>query len=227
MRHATADTSDDTPHIETDVTLHAIRSVLMDPMLMETSEGSASVPVERPAVRQTVMAGAVRGPERNHSDAGADTPDGCAKDAPMDKETAQRLDMDTIKSALGAYRPTPKHVVLAVFALLLLLRPHWVLLSLALALFLTIGAFVCFGADRMWGMLMVAFQRFSQRRPEQAARLGSKMDAFALRWDALLDRFPEGSVDGLYLPDFQAFSTRDDAHAEAMNARLAQMRSEA
>ncbi|SPH22548.1 hypothetical protein ASD8599_03290 [Ascidiaceihabitans donghaensis] len=222
MRHATADTSDDTPHIETDVTLHAIRS-----MLMETSDGSASVPVERAVVRQTVMAGAVRGPDHNHSDAGANTPEGCAMDAPMVKDTARRLNLDTIKSALGAYRPTPKHVVLAVFALVLVFRPHWVLLSLALTLFLTIGAFVCFGADRVWGMLMIAFQRFSQRRPEQAARLGSKMDAFALRWDALLDRFPEGSVDGLYLPDFQALSTRDDAHAEAMDARLAQMRSEA
>lgn len=222
MRHATADTSDDTPHIETDVTLHAIRS-----MLMETSDGSASVPVEQAVVPQAVMAGAVRGPDHNHSDAGANTPECCAMDAPMAKDTARRLNLDTIKSALGAYRPTPKHVALAVFALVLVFRPHWVLLSLALTLFLTIGAFVCFGADRVWGMLMIAFQRFSQQRPEQAARLGSKMDAFALRWDALLDRFPEGSVDGLYLPDFQALSTRDDAHAEAMDARLAQMRSEA
>lgn len=227
MRHATADTSDDTPHIETDVTLHAIRSVLMDPMLMETSEGSVSVPVEQPVVHQTVMAGAVRDPKRNHSDAGADTPEGCAKDEPVAKNTAQRLDLDVIKSALGAYRPTPKHIALAVFALVLVFRPHWVLLSVALTLFVTIGAFVCFGADRVWGMLMIAFQRFSQRRPEQAVRLSSKMDAFALRWDALLDRFPEGSVDGLYLPDFQTLSTRDDAHAEAMDARLAQMRSEA
>lgn len=227
MRHATADTSDDTSHIETDVTLHAIRSMMMDPMLMETSAGAASVPVERSVVRQTVMAGAVPGPDRSHSDAGADTPDGFAKDAPMAKDTARRLNLDMIKSALGTYRPTPKHVVLAVFALVLVFRPHWVFLSVALMLFLTIGAFVCFGADRVWGMLMIAFQRFSQRRPEQAARLGSKMDAFALRWDALLDRFPEGSVDGLYLPDFQALSTRDDAHAEAMDARLAQMRSEA
>jgi len=39
-------------------------------------------------------------------------------------------------------------------------------------------------------------------------------------WDGILDRFPEGTVDGLYLPDFGELAAADDRHTEAMDRRL-------
>jgi hypothetical protein len=44
------------------------------------------------------------------------------------------------------------------------------------------------------------------------------------RWDRFLDRFPQGSVDSLYMPDFQAIS-HDEARDEArLKQRLERLR---
>jgi len=45
-------------------------------------------------------------------------------------------------------------------------------------------------------------------------------DHLSVAWDGILDRFPEGTVDGLYLPDFGELAAADDRHTEAMDRRL-------
>ena len=115
----------------------------------------------------------------------------------------------------------------ALAVLVLLLRPQWVVLFVFALLFLVVGAFAFLGADRVWNGVMTLLVRYKTRHPEKSNQLEARLDRFALRWDVFLDRFPEGSVDGLYLPDLQALQRRDDAHVDAVNDRLSRMRAEA
>lgn len=53
------------------------------------------------------------------------------------------------------------------------------------------------GAKQMRG----AYAFLRRRNPRLAASVYRGLDTFAYRWDVVLDRFPEGTVDALYLPD--------------------------
>jgi hypothetical protein len=50
-----------------------------------------------------------------------------------------------------------------------------------------------------------------------------RLDAFAMRWDGLLDYLPEGRVDALYLPDFQSLQVSEKQHQEVVGNRLSRM----
>lgn len=121
---------------------------------------------------------------------------------------------------LKAYRPTPKHIALAAIALLVFLRPWLVLGLVFISLFILTGVFLAVGYDGFWRGVMKLSRWYASRRPERAAALHTRLDRFAMRWDAVLDRFPEGSVDALYLPDFGDLATADRRHDEAMDRRL-------
>lgn len=123
-------------------------------------------------------------------------------------------------SRLKAYRPTPGHIALAVFALLVLTRP-WLVMGLTfLFLLIMIGVFLIAGYDGFWQGAIKLGRWYANRRPKRAAILHARLDSFAVKWDAVLDRFPEGTVDGLYLPDFGEIATADARHAQAMERRL-------
>ena len=125
-----------------------------------------------------------------------------------------------IGSGIMGYRPKPAHIVLALFGLLVLFRP-WLVLGLTLLFaFIMVGVFLIVGYDGFWKGVMKAGRWYAARRPERAARLNARLDSFAMKWDAILDRFPEGSVDGLYLPDFGELAVADKRHEEAMDRRL-------
>ncbi|KIN66448.1 hypothetical protein Z945_3868 [Sulfitobacter noctilucae] len=130
-----------------------------------------------------------------------------------------------IKSSLTSYRPTPKHIALAGFALLVLFRPWLVVGLLFLSLFVMVGVFLILGYDGFWRRAMGLARWYAKRRPSRAAELHRKLDNFAMKWDAILDRFPEGSVDGLYLPDFGDLATADARHDKALDRRFADMQS--
>jgi len=122
---------------------------------------------------------------------------------------------------LKGYRPKPLHVALAVLALALLMRP-WVFIGLGFVLlFIVIGVYLMVGYDGFWKGAMKIGRWYASRRPERAAQLHARLDRFAMRWDAVLDRFPEGSVDALYLPDFGELEMVDKRHDAAMERRLA------
>ncbi len=131
-----------------------------------------------------------------------------------------------VKQRVLSYRPTPRHVALAVLVLLAVLRPWLVLALMLLPVVIVTGLFLALGSDRFWAGVLNLYRRYHARRPARAERLRKRLDAFALRWDAFLDRFPEGSVDALYLPDLNSLQEQQDRHAEALERRFDRLQDE-
>lgn len=126
-----------------------------------------------------------------------------------------------LMSRVRGYRPKPAHLALGAFAILVVTRP-WLVLGLTfLFLFIMVGVFLMVGYDGFWQGVMKANRWYANRRPSRAAVLHARLDRFAMRWDAVLDRFPEGTVDGLYLPDFGEMAIAEQRHDEALERRLA------
>ena len=177
-------------------------------------------PAPAPAPKAAFPQQAVRTPEA-HRQAGA------PPDAPrlrMDTPSRAAGRTDALKRKITGYRPTPRHLIWASVGLLVLLRPWLVLGFILLGLVMTIALFLILGYDGFWSRAMKAARWYANRRPHRAAELHRKLDGFAVKWDAVLDRFPEGTVDGLYLPDFGELATADKRHDEAMERRLALLR---
>lgn len=128
---------------------------------------------------------------------------------------------------LRGYRPSRRQVMLLVLVLFALWRPWLVLALVLLPPVLVLGLLVGLGHDRFWDGAMRGFIRFAQRFPARAERLRRRMDGFAMRWDAVLDRFPEALVQGLYLPDFDSLQQREARHDRVLDERLARLRNEA
>lgn len=130
----------------------------------------------------------------------------------------------TIKAALLGYRPTPRHIVIASAALVILFRP-WLVVGVAfLSLFILTGVFLILGYDGFWRRAMGLARWYARRHPSRAVELHRKLDTFAMKWDAILDRFPEGTVDGLYLPDFGDLAEAESKHDAALDRRFSEMR---
>lgn len=132
--------------------------------------------------------------------------------------------LQRLKARITGYRPTPRHLVVAACALVVLFRPWLVVGLILLTLFVFIGIFLILGYDGFWKRTMGLARWYARRRPSRAVELHRKLDNFAMKWDAFLDRFPEGSVDGLYLPDFGELATADARHDEALDRRLSSLR---
>lgn len=132
--------------------------------------------------------------------------------------------MDALKAQITGYRPTPRHILLASAALLIVFRPWLVVGLVLLALMLLALTFLVLGYDGFWLRAMGAARWYANRNPDRAGELNRKFDTFALKWDAFLDRFPEGTVDGLYLPDLGDIAQRDARHEEALDRRMQNLR---
>ncbi|WP_370400151.1 hypothetical protein [Sulfitobacter sp. JB4-11] len=129
-----------------------------------------------------------------------------------------------LMARIKGYRPTPKHMTLAALALLVLFRPGLVIGIVLLTLFIFVGVFLVLGYDGFWQRGMALARWYAERNPTRSAALHARLDTFAMKWDAVLDRFPEGTVDGLYLPDFQELQAAEDRHDAALDRRLKDMR---
>lgn len=121
------------------------------------------------------------------------------------------------------FRPSTRHLALASVALLIVLRPYWFLIIGVLFAACVFVAFLIFGSNRIWRGVLSFLVRIAAREPERATHLRARLDRFAYRWDGFLDYFPDGMVDGLYMPDFQDMQTGDAAHTHAMTERLSRM----
>ena len=128
------------------------------------------------------------------------------------------------KARVLGYRPTPKHIVLACLALLIVFRPWLVLGLLFLTGFIVTAIFLILGYDGFWRRTMGAARWYARRRPARSVELHRKLDTFAMKWDAVLDRFPEGSVDGLYLPDFGDLAEAEARHDAVLDRRFDSLR---
>ncbi len=141
---------------------------------------------------------------------------------PQDNETEGR--MARLKSRVTGYRPTARHVVLACAALLILFRPWLVAGLLFLGIFIITGIFLVLGYDGFWRRAMAVARWHARRNPERSVELHLRLDNFAVKFDAFLDRFPEGTVDGLYLPDFGDVAEAEARHDAALDRRFETLR---
>jgi hypothetical protein len=82
------------------------------------------------------------------------------------------------------------------------------------------------GAERFWGSVLAGLMRLSKRQPKLARQLQERLDRFAFRWDAVLDRFPEHWVAEFYMPDIRVLAEADTRHAAAVSERLARLQEE-
>lgn len=137
-----------------------------------------------------------------------------APEAPPKPQRDKRL------ARLAAWRPTPRQVVWTGVVLLVLFRPWLVMGLLFISVILVTGLFLALGYEGFWRRVLGLMRRYAGRQPERAARLQARLDAFAMKWDAVLDRFPEGTVDGLYLPDLGEMAAADARHDAALARRL-------
>ncbi|WP_299142514.1 hypothetical protein [uncultured Tateyamaria sp.] len=124
---------------------------------------------------------------------------------------------------LRAFRPSTRHLAMVSTLLLLVVRPHWFVIGLVLTIAVVTGAFMTLGADRIWRGVLNWLDRVAARDPARAQQLRVRLDRFACRWDGVLDMFPDGMVDGLYMPDFQGMQDAEAAHIAAMGHRLDRM----
>ncbi len=147
-----------------------------------------------------------------------------SKQAPS-KEAKLRKQREPIVPT-GLVQAVPRWGAIAVLFGCAMLYPALIVIPAVLTLFVVVGSFLFFGADRVWATVSRALAWYAARRPARAARLFARLDAFAVRWDAVLDRFPEGSVDGLYLPDLATVSERSRREDAALDERLARMHSQ-
>lgn len=146
-----------------------------------------------------------------------------AAKAPRGSGTFARLTAPFVARIKG-YRPTPKHMIVAALLVLVFFRPWLVLGIVLLSLLVFIGVFLILGYDGFWQRGMAIARWYAQRNPDRAFEMHSRLDQFAMKWDAVLDKFPDGTVDGLYLPDFQEIEAAEKRHEAALDRRLKDMR---
>lgn len=106
------------------------------------------------------------------------------------------------------------------------LKPLWLVIPILMVVLFIIGLFYFAGAARVWAGLLLALHRMDKTNPRRSQRLRAGLDRFAMRWDRLLDWFPERLVESLYMPDFQALAMADDRHTQVMSARLQRLAEE-
>ena len=193
--------------LDDDQTLSAIRSMLAEPI-----EVSAPVPEIKPEVHMRAKANP-QPVEPRLARPQASEPEHLSKPSLIDRVRGI------------SYRPSRKLIAWGVVAALVVLFPHVFVIGAIVMVCIIGGSFAVFGSDAVWGRAMRGFSRFASYAPDRAARVAARLDAFALRWDSFLDRFPDGSVDGLYLPDLQAQAKANDHHDAIMSERLARMQS--
>lgn len=211
--------------VEPDADILAIRALLNDegaePPAVRARPVTAIPPKTPAASRDTAedpgdagLSDRIRAAERAADTAGARRP---RLPAPVQDRIAR----------LRAYRPTLRHVALAALVLLVVLRP-WLLVTVVLLPALIVaGIFLSVGHDRFWAGVLRLYNRFHARNPEKAERLRRRADGIALRWDAFLDRFPEGTVDALYLPDLNSLQDQEERHRQALAERFDKLQDEA
>ena len=127
---------------------------------------------------------------------------------------------EPFKARLLSYRPSKAHLIIGAAALLILFRPGLVIGLLFLSLFIMVGIFLVVGYDGFWRGIFAGLRWYADKRPHRAEAMHERLDNFAVKWDSFLDRFPEGSVDGLYLPDLAALEVAEQKHDEALDRRF-------
>lgn len=107
----------------------------------------------------------------------------------------------SLKGRILAYRPTRNHILIGAFVIVMILRPWLIPGILFVTFWVGLIAWLTLGPDRMLEWAGNAWDRLSTRNPDLAERLRQRGDAFALRFDAMLDKLPDSWAEKLALPD--------------------------
>lgn len=116
-----------------------------------------------------------------------------------------------------------KHAAIAACLLLFYLKPHWIVFGALLSILIFGSLLMLIGMDRIWETVVRWLEVLDDRNPAKAAKWRVRLDRFAERWDRILDIFPDGTVDGLYLPDLQSMQDDKARHAARVEERLSRM----
>ena len=135
-------------------------------------------------------------------------------------------DMATLSGHLTAFRPTTRHLAIVCTLLLMVVRPQWFVIGGILIAALAIGVCMTVGMERIWRGVLAWIARVEGKNPARGALLRARLDAFACKWDGFLDLFPDGLVDGLYMPDFVGMLDAEERHMQVMSDRLERMTQE-
>ena len=132
--------------------------------------------------------------------------------------------LDGPRRAIRGYRPKVWHIFVAVLLLVTLWSP-WLIVGFAASIvFVALGLTLVLGTDGFWYRVMRLSQRYAKKNPRGAVRLRRRFNAVATRWDRVLDKFPEGKVDGLYLPDFEQMAAADNQREHTIDQRFSDLR---
>lgn len=156
-----------------------------------------------------------------------------ATDLPeLEKDTYEQKRTGVLHRLMGTisrvrrFEPTTRHLALASAALLFVVRPNWFVIAAVIILVAVVATFVSLGADRIWTSVLNWLDRIEMKNPGRAEDLRAKLDTFAYRWDSVLDVFPDGMVDSLYMPDFQSLQQAEAEHQQVVAERLSRMAQE-
>lgn len=103
---------------------------------------------------------------------------------------------------LRTYRPSRKHLIFAAFIAIMYVRPWLIPITLFIAFWVVLIAYLTLGPDRVAEIVVGAWQKLRVRKPELAETFRQRAEATALRVDAALDRLPGSWTDGVHVPDF-------------------------
>ena len=142
--------------------------------------------------------------------------------------TIELRQTETTKEPEAPVRPRTRflehrHIVALAVVVLFAFRPGLVAAVIFLWFFVMVALFLFLGADRIWRGLAWAVQSYKRRNKEGAAKLMDWLDTVALRWDSVLDRFPDGMVDNLYMPDFANLEVAEEEYDAVLDDRLDRM----
>lgn len=194
------------------------------PVAKRVKARKTAEPVQHVAAQPEAPRRAPRGPVEHviapQENAPAPKPKGRIGQAIDAKKAALAGRAAEAKASVLGYRPTVKHMLIAAAVLLVVFRPWLVVAIVLFNIVLLIGVFLVLGYDGFWKKAMALGRWYARKRPQKSAELHKKLDRFAMRWDEILDRFPEGTVDALYMPDFSELEQADARHDAVMARRL-------
>ncbi|WP_299602602.1 hypothetical protein [uncultured Tateyamaria sp.] len=148
------------------------------------------------------------------------------KDTYAQKRAGLFRPLTSMISRVRRFEPKTRHLALASAALLFVVRPHWFVIAAVIAVVLIVATFLTLGADRIWTSVLGWLDRIEMKDHGRAEDLRAKLDTFAYRWDSVLDVFPDGMVDSLYMPDFQSLQQAEAEHQQVVAERLSRMAQE-
>jgi hypothetical protein len=106
------------------------------------------------------------------------------------------------------------------FAVFIFFNPLTFLALTLILLTFGVGTYFALGYDGFWEQMLRPPRWYVARRPDRAKRVHEAVDRFAMRWDAILDWFPEALVCGLYLPDVSNLAVTPDEPDTRFDLRL-------